>query len=396
MVFTHPGISILETGMPTIGILLPGSTLYPSIGIDFLQGIRSCYNFHEYNDFDIQVSTIGFGLKDDEIYKEAEKFLLVNNADVVVLYAEDYHANKLSPLFAAAGKLLMICNPGANYPIATGNITHTIFHSFNDCLCTFLTGKYCTGEVGGHEAILATSFFDGGYRHFHAMNNAFVLSGGEIKHNFVSHYKKEEFNTEALAAFIKDNPTTRKLMAVFSGDMARYFYKKMEPVQKEFNLQWYGSPMMFDCTAGDFEEPKPFVQNISGYTSWVPLLDNESNREFNHFYIEKNGKDPNLFSMQGWENGLLLMEYFKHRKDAINTESAINQLKHKKICSPRGSIVINDDRLVLGPAYLVHATNNLDITVEETITDVSMALSEMIAQIPETEFSAWRNTYLCI
>jgi branched-chain amino acid transport system substrate-binding protein len=394
--FTHPGISILATGMPTIGILLPGSTLYPSIGIDFLLGIRSCYNFHKFTDIDIQVSTIGFGLKDDEIYKEAEKFLLINNADVVVVYAEDYHANKLSPLFAAAGKLLVICNAGANYPIATGNISHTVFHSFNDCLCSFLTGKYCAGQEGGHEAILATSFFDGGYRHFHAMNNAFVLSGGEIKYNFVSHYKKEEFNTEALAAFIKENPGIRKLMAVFCGDMARFFYKKMEPVQKEFNLQWYGSPMMFDCTAGDFEESKPFVQKISGYTSWVPVLDNESNRGLNFFYRENNGKDPNLFSMQGWENGLLLMEYFQQRKDANNTESAINQLVNKKISSPRGTIFVNENRLVLGPAYLVHATNGLEITVEETITDVSEALEEMLSQIPDAEFSSWRNTYLCI
>ena len=382
--------------MPTIGILLPGSTLYPSIGIDFLQGIRSCLQFHQFSSIDIQVSTIGFGLKDDEIYKEAEKFLLINIADAVVVYAEDYQANKLSPLFAAAGKLLMICNAGANYPIPAGNITHTIFHSLNDCLCSFLTGKYCARQVGGHEAIMATSFFDGGYRHSHAMNNAFVLSGGEIRHNFVSHYKKEEFNTEVLAAFIKANASTRKLMAVFCGDMARYFYKKMAPVQQEFNLQWYGSPMMFDCTAGDFEEPKPFVQKISGYTSWVPVLENESNREFNNFYREKNGKDANIFSLQGWENGLLLMEYFQKRKDANNTESAINQLMNKKISSPRGAIFVNEDRLVLGPAHLVHAANDLEITVEETITDVSAALSEMLAQIPETEFSSWRNTYLCI
>lgn len=382
--------------MPTIGILLPGSTLYPSIGIDLLLGLRSCFNFHQFTDVDIQVSTIGFGLKEDEIYNEAEKFLLINNADAVVVFAEDYHANKLSPLFAAAGKLLMISNAGANYPIPSTKINHTIFHSLNDCLCAFLTGKYCASKEGGYEAIMATSFFDGGYRHSHAMNNAFVLSGGEIRHNFVSHYKKEEFNTDALAAYIKENTGTRKLMTVFSGDMARFFYKKMEPVQKEFNLQWYGSPMMFDCTAGDFEEPKPYIQSISGYTSWVPVLDNESNREFKNFYLEQHGKDPNLFSMQGWENGMLLMEYFKQRKDATNTESAIDQLIQKKITSPRGTVFMNDDRLILGPAHLVHATNNLEVTVEESITDVSIALGEMIAQIPETEFSAWRNTYLCI
>ncbi|MEK7226601.1 MAG: hypothetical protein AAB221_13090, partial [Bacteroidota bacterium] len=141
--------------MPTIGVLLPGSTLYPSIGMDFLQGIRSCIKFHQYPPVDIQVQAINFGLKNDEIYAAAEKFLLVNNADVVVAYAGDYHAEKLSPLFAAAGKLLMIANGGANYPVYNERITHTLFHSLNDCLYCFMTGKYAARQEGGHGAILA-------------------------------------------------------------------------------------------------------------------------------------------------------------------------------------------------------------------------------------------------
>ena len=81
--------------MTTIGILLPGSTLYPSIGMDFLQGIKSCLKYYQYGDIDYQVNMIGYGLKDDELYTAAEFFLVVNNADVVVAFAADYHAAKL-------------------------------------------------------------------------------------------------------------------------------------------------------------------------------------------------------------------------------------------------------------------------------------------------------------
>jgi branched-chain amino acid transport system substrate-binding protein len=383
--------------MPSIGILLPGSTLYPSISMDFLQGIKSCFKFYQFGEVDYQVNIISYGLKDDEIYAAAEKLLVVSNVEVVVAFAGDYHAAKLSPLFAAAGKLLIITNAGANYPEAfTTPVSHTIFHSLNDCLCCFLTGKYAARQEGGHGAIMATSFFDGGYKHVHAINNAFVLSGGAIKHNFVSHYKKEEFNTEALTAFIKANPEVKKMLTVFSGDMARFFYEKMMEVTKECNLQWYGSPMMFDCTPGDFAEPKPAVPGISGYTNWVPGLDMEANRAFQQYYKTENGKDANLFSMQGWENGLLLLEYLRQRKDAVNTESAIDQLKGKPLSSPRGTISVNEKRFVLGPAHLVHATGFMELTVENSLSDVSEAWEEMLAQIPNEEFSAWRNTYLCI
>lgn len=383
--------------MHTIGILLPGSTLYPSIGMDLLQGIKSCLKFHDFSEADYQVNMVSYGLKDDEIYAAAEKMLVLNNADVVVAFIGDYHAAKLSPLFAAAGKLLIISNAGASYPEAFVNpVTHTIFHSLNDCLCCYLTGKYAAGQPGGHGSIMATSFFDGGYRHIHAITNGFMLSGGEIKHNFVSHYKKEEFNTDTLNAFIKDNPGIQKILAVYSGDMARLFFIKMLEVQEAYSLQLYASPMMFDSTPGDFAEARPVAPDMCGYTNWLPELDNEANRTFLQYYKTELSKEANLFSMQGWENGLIIVQYLQQRKDAANTEVAIEMLKARKINSPRGTISLNEQRHTLGPAHLVKAGGNLQIRVEESIADTSAAWEEMLAQIPNEEFSAWRNTYLCI
>ena len=382
--------------MFTIGVLLPGSTLYPSIGMHFLQGIRACFTFHQQLHTDIKVALSSFGLKDDEIYAAAEKFLLVDNADVVVAYAGDHHAEKLAPLFAAAGKLLIIVNAGASYPLYSERISHTIFHSFNDCLCSFLTGKYAARQPGGHGGIMATSFFDGGFTHAHAMNHAFTLSGGRIMHNYVSHYKKEEFNTDSLISFIKDNPDTGKILALYSGDMARLFYEKMLPVQQEYKMQWYGSPMMFDSTPGDFAEARPAVPDMCGYTNWIPELENEANREFIQYFKADNGKEPDLFSMQGWESALLLIQYLKLRQGASSTEAAIDLLKAEKVNSPRGELVLNEQRHILGPAHLAFATGNLQVTITETITDLKQYWDEMCAQIPTDPVSSWRNTYLCI
>jgi len=382
--------------MFTIGLLLPGSTLYPSIGMDFLQGMRAGFKFHQYPPTDIKVELISFGLKDDEIYAAAEKLLLISNADVVVAYAGDHHAEKLAPLFAAAGKLLVITNAGASYPLYSERISHTIFHSFNDCLCAFLTGKYAARREGGHGAIMATSFFDGGYTHAHAMNNAFTLAGGQIMHNFVSHFKKEEFNTDTLTAFIKDNPDTRKILALYSGDMARLFWEKMLPVQQEHNLQWYVSPMMLDCTPGDFTETRPAAPDMCGYTNWLPGLENETNREFKQFFNAESGKDPDLFSMQGWESAQVIMQYLEIRQGTNSTETAIDLLKAEKINSPRGELVLNEQRHIIGPAHFATSTGNLQVTITDSITGLDQVWVEMCAQMPQDNVSAWRNTYLCI
>ena len=382
--------------MFTIGVLLPGSTLYPSIGIDFLQGIKAGFKFHQQTALDIKVELISFGLKDDDVYAAAEKLLLIGNADVVVAYAGDHHAEKMAPLFAAAGKLLIITNAGASYPLCNDKISHTIFHTFNDCLCSFLTGKYAAGQEGGHAAIMATSFFDGGYTHAHAMNNAFTLAGGQIRHNFVSHYKKEEFNTDTLTAFIKDNPDTRKMLALYSGDMARLFWENMLPLQQEHNLQWYVSPMMFDSSPGDFAEPRPAVPDMCGYTSWLPELENESNQAFMQCYKTEHGKEANLFAMQGWENALLVIQYLKLKQVATGTEMAINLMKTENIISPRGVLVLNEQRHIIGPAHFAEAKADLQVTIKETVAGLQEIWEEMCAQIPQEPVSVWRNTYLCI
>jgi len=382
--------------MITIGILLPGSTLYPSIGMDFIQGLRSCLSFHQYDPVDIQPAVIGFGVKENDIYAAVEKCLLVSNADVVIAYLSDYHAEKLAPLFAAAGKLLIIINAGSAYPVNTAAIPNTVFHAFDDCVCCFLTGKYAARQEGGHGAIMATSFFDGGYSHCHAMNASFNKSGGETKMQFVSRYKKEEFSTETLEAFIQSNPDVKKILAVFSADTARFLFEKMMDTQKEYGLQWYASPMMFDCTPGDFAEAKPSAPDMCGYTNWVPELNIEANQVFLKYYKDSNGKNANLFSMQGWESALFLMAYLETRKNAAGTTEAIEQLTGKEIDSPRGTVRLNRQKYMQGPVHFVQSTGNLQLTVGETITDLSAAWEEMCGQVPKEVIASWRNTYLCI
>ena len=384
--------------MITVGILLPGSTLYPSIGADFLNGIKSCFNYHNYFDVTYKVAIIGYGLDEKEIYNESEKLLIIENADIVIAYISDTHAVKLSPLFKSTGKLLLIANSGANYPEnSSSEISNTIFHNLNDSLCCFLTGKYAAIRNENKNAILATSFFDGGYRHTHSISNNYNNYGGSIFYNYVSHYKKEEFNTESLEDFVRGNPDVRNMLAVFSGDAARLFYKKvMESIELK-KIQWYGSPMMFDSTPGDFDDAKPLLPTkIQGYTHWIPELNNDLNRSFIEHYKSTNNQEANLFSMHGWECALLIQEYVKLLNKDKNVKTVTEHLIGTEINSPRGKISLNRDHYILAPAYLVSASGLLDITIEETITDTSIVWQELLAQITSEFYSSWRNTYLCI
>jgi ABC-type branched-subunit amino acid transport system substrate-binding protein len=370
--------------------------MYPSIGVDLLQGIKTCFAYHAASDITLHNFPIGFGLNDDELYKEAEKMLLVQDVDIVVAYADARIAKKLSPLFAAAGKLLIIVNAGAHYPVVDAGNSHILFNLLNNSLYAYMTGQLCSRLTAGKEAITATSYYDGGYQHCHAMTNAFMAAGGAIRFNFVSHFKKQDFTIQPLAAFLQSNPGVNTLLCLYSGDMARCFYEQVAPLQQQYQLRLFGSPMLFDSTPGDFAVTHPYVQHIQGYTGWVPALNNTQNNHFTALFKKEHNKAANLFTLQGWETALLILQYLHNRQQGAPVPTAIAQLQEQPVQSPRGTLRVNNHHVVTGPAYLVNATGELQIQVAATIEDTTAVFDEMVQQIPDTMFTSWRNTYLCI
>jgi branched-chain amino acid transport system substrate-binding protein len=243
---------------------------------------------------------------------------------------------------------------------------------------------------------MATSYYDAGYQHCHAMINAHEMAGGEICFNFISHFKKETFNISTLAAFIQNNPAINTLLCLYCGDMARCFYEQVAPLQQQYNLQLFGSPMLFDCTPGDFAGAKPFVKHITGYIGWAPTLPNLQNQDFKAYLKKEFNREANLFSLQGWETALLVNRYLQQQASGASVKEAVAQLQQQSLQSPRGNLQLNKNFAVTGPAYLVSATDAMHIEVEETVEDTSLAWKEMMAQVPDSPFSSWQNTYLCI
>ncbi len=62
--------------MLRVGVLLPRSSLFPALGLDILNGIKSCL---KHNDVQGAVTfltdNIGFGIEEAEIYTKAERLI---------------------------------------------------------------------------------------------------------------------------------------------------------------------------------------------------------------------------------------------------------------------------------------------------------------------------------
>ena len=384
--------------MLRIGILLPRSTLFPSLGLDILNGIKYFLKKQKLSD-EVKLITdnIGFGVNEQEVYSKTEKMLLQEDVDMVILCADTKITEMLQPLFTASNKILLAVNFGANFPENWQPAPTTITHSLNFCLHTRLTGKLTALETN-KKAVNVVSYFDGGYRQCYCMLQSHQENGGVPVFNYVTAHKSADFTLAPLADFLEQNSDVNTLLCLFAGDMAEMFYREVSPLQKKYNLNLYVSPMMMEASLKDTLGNEFNIDNVKGFIPWHASLKNNANDIFKET-ISAAGHTANYFSLLGWETGMILNEIIRQNNSGnSNATKVVKALTATSFDSPRGWMKI--DALTqnsYGPSYLATYKNNFEISIGNEVENMEEEWSAFTKEkLPPGESSSWRNTYLCI
>jgi branched-chain amino acid transport system substrate-binding protein len=384
--------------MLRVGILLPRSTLFPSLGLDILDGIKQYLKYQNiFEDIKFLIENIGFGIEEPEIYSKAEKLVLQEDVDMVIVCADTVISEMLQPLFTASNKILLVVNFGANLPQNWQTAPTTITHSLNFCWHTRLTGKLAAATSANKKVINIMSYYDSGYRQAYSMMMGNQEFGGEPLFNHVTHLKDNEFTLEPIATFLQKNDDVKKVLCLFTDIQAALFYKEILPLQQQHSLHLFVSPMMFDESLKPQLGDDIVLKNIKGYLPWHPSLNNENNTIFKEYYKSATNKIANYFSLLGWEAGMLVEQIFKQKNADNNTAAAIVKSISQFIL-PRGWLKVDAaTNLTYGASYLANCSNNFDITLSNEVDNLEEEWTEFVNQrIPKEESSGWRNTYLCI
>ncbi|MBK7432606.1 MAG: hypothetical protein IPI66_01085 [Chitinophagaceae bacterium] len=126
---------------------MPRSTLFPSLGMELLNGIKLFLKEQGLSG-SVQWITdnIGFGTNEADIYAKAEKMLLQEEADLVILCADTTITEMLQPLFTASDKILLAVNFGANFPENWTPAPTTVTHSLNFAFSPANRSAGCEGN----------------------------------------------------------------------------------------------------------------------------------------------------------------------------------------------------------------------------------------------------------
>lgn len=397
MLLSADNYSCILFKMMKIGVLYPRSNAHPGIMMDFMDGLGISLKQHQLND-DIQIiaESAGQGGNEKEIYEKAEKLLVLEGVDLLVAYVDLRVLDILKPLLFASGKLVLIVNPGANYPqnwVPQSNIIQlTLQQGF---LC-WLTGKMAS-QMNYKNAAMATSFYDSGYLHTAAMVKGFVDTGGKITFNFVNNQRYDDtFDIKQLTSYLSTDNATNSLLCIFDSLPASLFYAQLNGYDAAGGLRLFVSPMMLEKMALDkITERTEF--SIEGYMPWHVLLENNANRVFRDCYSRQTNREAGIFSLLGWETGLVLREVFKLADGQYaNGDELAEKMATSKISSPRGELKLDRETNYFVAPVCKCSMKQYAGTLEVEWTDVPEKEWRSFVECPADGVSSgWTNTYLC-
>ena len=380
-----------------IGVLYPRSKAHPEMMVDFMDGIKTSIEHHQLNkQVQLISESIGFGGQEKEVYEKAEKLLMLEGADILVAFIDQRILEILKPLFYASGKLVLAVNPGANYPqnwVPQPNILNlTLQHGF---LC-WLTGREAA-QTNKTNAAMATTFYDCGYLHTAAMVKSFVKEGGKITYNFVNNQRYDDaFDINPLTDYLTTDKETNSLLCVYDSLPASLFYSRLNKYDEAGSLHLFVSPMMLEQTALE-KMTDGFNFSINGYLPWHSSLENNANRDFMKSYQQQTKRTATVFSLLGWETGLIVQQIFLHSNENYSDGAEIaGKLAEEKIKSPRGVMKLDPEtNYFIAPVCKCSIPQNSDKLSIEFIETTENDWAGFVEIPTEGISSGWANTYLC-
>jgi branched-chain amino acid transport system substrate-binding protein len=377
-----------------IGLLLPRSAMYPTISFDLMAGLRKGLEHLGIEKPEIKTENIGVGGDEKFIYAQCER-MLFDGIRAIAAYINPRTAEKLQPLFSAAGAILIVLDAGYQYHTPATSMSHVFFLSLQGTLCC-RTITQIAGREGKTEMAYVSSYYDAGYRTAYSFSRSLEEVNGRVTYNHITKLKRAEFTLAGLEEHLHRSADDG-ILASFCGDMLYDFCNEASKTGLLKDRQVYASPFM----AEEYwlgKTPYPGV-DFKTCVPWASTLNNYANKEFVEA-LQQNKQNANVFSLLGWEAAAMIAVF----AGSEDTDAGIERLESFTFESPRGTIMMDPEtHFAHAPVYEAviskdESTGNCLLVPGDAVAFIGeqrMKAAEDMRSF-EGQGSSWLNTYPCI
>ncbi len=343
------GFAIGAQAKVKIGILLPYSGTYAMLGNAITDGLklRLAEAGGKLGGRDVEFVIVDSQMSVPMAPQNTQKLIAKEKVDFLVGPVHSGIAAVMARIVGRAGAPIMIVpNAGSNAvtgPLCASNIFRTSFSNWQPAY----PGGTVMADDGHKKAVTIAWKYAAGIQMMAAGKSSFEKAGGKVIKDIQVPFPSVEFqaNLSEIASLKPD-----AVFAFFSGGGAVKFVKDYAAAGLKEKIPLYGPGFL---TEGVSMAQGAAAEGIKTTLHYADNLDNAANKAFRAAYKKAYGKEANVFSVQGYDTGsLLLLAMNAVKGDTGASKVMIAAMEKARISSPRGDISFSPAHNVVQDIYL--------------------------------------------
>jgi branched-chain amino acid transport system substrate-binding protein len=244
------------------------------------------------------------------------------------------------------GTITIVSNAGAaavTRQMCAPNIFRTSFSNWQTC---FPMGPQMM-KRGHKKAVSITWNYAAGHEMIGAFKEGYVKAGGQVVKEILIPFPTIEFQAH-LTEIASLKPDA--VFAFFAGGGAVKFVKDYDASGLKKTIPLHGSGFLTD---GTLQAQGAAAEGVLTTLHYAESLDTPANRRFKEAFKKKTGRPADVYAVQGYDTGQLLVHAMKAVKgDAKAKKDIMAAMRSAKLDSPRGTMTFSKAQNPIQDIYL--------------------------------------------
>ena len=343
-----------------IGVMLPYSGVYAGLGEAATNGLKQAIREHGNK---IAGRPVEFLLSDTEAKpaRAPELTSAMTDKDKADFVIGPVHSGvAMGMIKSIRGKDSIMIIPNAGINAATGafcqpNVFRTSFSSWQTA---YPMGAEAVNM--GYKKVVTMSWNYGfGKESLAAFEESFEAAGGDVVKKIFIPFPKTEFQSY-LTEIASIKPDA--VFVFFAGGGSVKFVKHYEAMGLKDKIPLIGSGFL---TEGTIEAQGEAAEGLLTTLHYADSLDNPKNKTFRSQYQELYGKPADLYAVQGYDAGQLVIQAVEATSgNTADKDALIKAMESAQIDSPRGQFHFSKAHNPIQNIYLRKVENGENVVVK--------------------------------
>jgi branched-chain amino acid transport system substrate-binding protein len=348
-----PQMARAQSNKLRVGLMLPYTGTFAQLGVAIENGFRMAIN---EQDGKLGGREIEYFKVDDESnpakgIENAQRLVQRDKVDVLVGTVHSGVQLGIHRVARESGVLNIIPNAGVHVATRAQCAPNVFRASFTNSQPTLGLGKAMV-DRGHKKAVWITWSYAAGDEAFEGFEQSYTAAGGQIVKKLGLPFPNVEFQA-LLTEIASIKPDA--VACFFAGGGAAKFIRDYAAAGLNKTIPLYGSGFL---TEGVLDAAGDAANGILTTLHYSDSLETARNQKFRLEYVKAFKSQPDVYAVQGYDSGLLLVQGANAVKgDLSNKQALYAAMQNAKIDSPRGKWSMSKSNNPIQDIYLRKVEN---------------------------------------